>query len=67
MAIEKKALIVKCYDSQSGECSNVHEMFSREYIDVNGSSGIANINRNYGIVLYIDYKNCEKEMKALHS
>jgi hypothetical protein len=59
------ALIVKGYDDKSGECSNVHEKLARAGIDVYESSGIANINGSWAIVLYIKQEDCKKAIAAL--
>lgn len=59
------ALIVKGYDDQSGECAKVHEKLSQAGIDVYESSGIANIEGSYGIILYLSQEDCERAVAVL--
>ena len=59
------ALFVKGYDDESGALADIYEKLSQADIMVSESSGIANINGAYGVILYLAQENCEKAMAAL--
>lgn len=58
------ALLIKD-DDDSGALADIYEQLSMANITVNESSGIADINGGYGVVLYLDPGDCEKAMTAL--
>jgi hypothetical protein len=59
------ALLIKGYDDESGALADIFEKLSQADIRVYESSGIANIKRSYGVVLYLEQEDCEKAMAAL--
>ena len=60
-----KAILVKGYGDEPGECAMVHEKLAQAGVQVTESSGIADIKDSYGIILYIQQEDCEKALKAL--
>jgi hypothetical protein len=52
-------------DDESGALADIYEKLSRAAIQVDESSGIANIKGSYGVILYIKQEDCEKAMAAL--
>jgi len=52
-------------DDESGALADIYEKLSQAEINVYESSGIANINGGYGVVLYVKQEDCEKAMAAL--
>ena len=53
-------------DDQSGALADIYEKLSRANITVNESSGIADINGAYGVVLYLSKEDCKKAMAVLY-
>ncbi|MEJ2546139.1 MAG: hypothetical protein P8Y99_18910 [Calditrichaceae bacterium] len=58
------ALLIKD-DDQSGALAGIYEKFAQANITVNESSGIADINGTYGVVLYLKEEDCVKAMAVL--
>ena len=58
------ALLIKDND-ESGALADIYEKLSQADIKVNESSGIADINGGYGVVLYLEREDCDKAMAAL--
>ena len=58
------ALMIKDSD-ESGALADIYEKLAQAGIDVNESSGIADINGGYGVILYLNKADCEKAMKVL--
>ncbi len=58
------ALLVKGGD-ESGALADIYEKLSQADIPVNESSGIADINGGYGVVLYLKPEDCDKAVAAL--
>ena len=52
-------------DDESGALADIYEKLSQENINVKESSGIADINSGYGVVIYLVQEDCEKAMAAL--
>ena len=59
------ALFIKG-DDQSGALADIYENLSQANITVNESSGIADINGAYGVVLYLKDEDCVKAMAVLN-
>jgi hypothetical protein len=59
------ALLIKGYDDESGELAGIYEKLSQAEIKINESSGIADIQGSYGVILYLDREDCEKASAAL--
>jgi ACT domain-containing protein len=54
-------------DDESGALADIYEKLSQAKINVNESSGIADINGAYGVVIYLNEAACEKAIAALES
>ena len=54
-------------DDESGALADIYEKLSQADINVSESSGIADINGSYGVVLYLEQEDCEKAMAALET
>lgn len=52
-------------DDQSGALAGIYEKLSQADIQVRESSGIADINGGYGVILYLKPEDCEKAAAAL--
>jgi hypothetical protein len=52
-------------DDESGALADIYEKLSQADIHVNESSGIADINGGYGVILYLKQEDCEKAVAAL--
>lgn len=52
-------------DDKSGALADIYEKLSQADINVNESSGIADIKGSYGVILYVKQEDCEKAMAAL--
>jgi len=52
-------------DDESGALADVYEKLSQADINVNESSGIADIKGSYAVILYLKHEDCEKAMAAL--
>jgi len=52
-------------DDESGALADIYEKLSKADINVNESSGIADIKESYGVILYLKQEDCEKAMAAL--
>jgi hypothetical protein len=52
-------------DDESGALADIYEKLSQAGVDVNESSGIADIKGSYGVILYLKQKDCEKAMAVL--
>ncbi len=52
-------------DDESGACADVFDRLSKANITSNYSFGIADIKNGYGIVVYLDEKDCEMAIAAL--
>jgi len=52
-------------DDQSGALADIYEKLAQANITVNESSGIADINGAYGVVLYLNEEDCEKALAVL--
>ncbi len=52
-------------DDQSGALADIYEKLSQADINVNESSGIADIKGSYGVILYLKQEDCEKAVAAL--
>lgn len=59
------ALLIKGYDDESGALADIYEKLSQANIEVSESSGIADIQRSYGVILYLKREGCEKAIVAL--
>lgn len=58
------ALLIKG-DEKSGALADIYKKLSQAGIQVDESSGIADINGGYGVVLYLKKEDCDKAMAAL--
>ena len=58
------ALLIKD-DDESGALADIYKKLSQADIHINESSGIADINRGYGVILYLSSEDCEKAMAVL--
>jgi hypothetical protein len=58
------ALLIKDND-ESGALADIYDKLSQANIKVDESSGIADINGGYGVVLYLEPEDCDKAMAAL--
>ena len=52
-------------DDESGALADIYEKLSQADIHDNESSGIADINGSYGVILYLKQEDCEKAVAAL--
>lgn len=52
-------------DDESGALADIYEKLSQADIYVHESSGIADINKGYGVILYLKQEDCEKAVAAL--
>ena len=52
-------------DDESGALADIYEKLSQADINVNESSGIADIKGSYGVILYLEPEDCEKAVAAL--
>ena len=52
-------------DDESGALADIYEKLSQAEIDIQESSGIADIKGSYGVILYLKQEDCEKAMAAL--
>ena len=52
-------------DDESGALADIYEKLSQADINVYESSGIAGINRGYGVILYLKQEDCERAVAAL--
>ena len=52
-------------DDESGALADIYEKLSQADIHVNESSGIADINGGYGVILYLKQEDCEKAVAVL--
>jgi D-Tyr-tRNAtyr deacylase len=52
-------------DDESGALADIYEKLAQAEIHVNESSGIADINGGYGVLLYLKQEDCEKAVAAL--
>jgi len=52
-------------DDESGALADIYEKLSQADIQVNESSGIADIQGSYGVILYLGQEDCEKAVAAL--
>ena len=52
-------------DEVPGACSRIYERLAAAGVAVVESSGIADINGGYGVVLYLEPEECEKALAAL--
>lgn len=59
------AILIKSNNDEPGECANIFKKLSQVDINVNESSGIADIWDSYGVVLYLEKEDCEKAITAL--
>ena len=59
------ALLIKGDNDESGELADIYEKLSQADINVNESSGIADIKGSYGVILYLKQEDCEKVVAAL--
>ena len=59
------ALIIKGYDDESGELAGIYEKLAKAKIEISESSGIADIQGSYGVVLYLAQEDCKAAMAAL--
>jgi hypothetical protein len=58
------ALLIQGED-ESGALADIYEKLSQAEINVNESSGIADIKGSYGVILYLKQEDCEKAVAAL--
>ena len=58
------ALIIQG-DDESGALADIYEKLAQAGIHINESSGIADIQGWYGVILYLEQKDCEKAATAL--
>ncbi len=58
------ALIIQG-DDESGALADIYEKLSQAGIQVNESSGIADIKGWYGVILYLEQNDCVKAVTAL--
>jgi hypothetical protein len=58
------ALLIKG-DEKSGALADIYRKLSQASIQVDESSGIADINGGYGVILYLKQEDCDKAMTAL--
>ena len=61
----RTALIIKG-DDKSGALADIFEKLSKADINVRESSGIADINGSYGVILYLERDDCEKAAAILN-
>ena len=52
-------------DDESGSLAEIYQKLAQAEIQVNESSGIADIKGGYGVVLYLKQEDCEKAIAAL--
>lgn len=52
-------------DDESGALADIYKKLAQAGIRVNESSGIADINGGYGVILYLEPEDCEKAVAAL--
>ena len=50
---------------ESGAWADIYEKLSQADIHVNESSGIADINESYGVILYLEREDRERALAAL--
>jgi len=58
------ALLIKG-DEKSGALADIYKKLSQAGIQVDESSGIADINGGYGVVLYLKKEDCDRAIAAL--
>jgi hypothetical protein len=58
------ALIIKSNSDEPGECAGIFNKLSQVDINNYEASGIADIYDSYGVVLYLNEKDCEKAIAA---
>jgi len=54
-------------DDESGALADIYEKLSRAGVDVDESSGIANIKGSYGVILYLKPGDCDKAIAVLQN
>jgi hypothetical protein len=54
-------------DDESGALADIFEKLSRAEVDVDESTGLAEIKGGYGVILYLKQEDCEKAMVALEA
>ena len=59
--------IVKGDNDESGALADIFEKLSQADIDVGESSGIADINGSYGVILYLEQEDCEKAVAVFEN
>ncbi len=59
------AILIKG-DEESGALADIYKKLSAARINIEESSGIANINGGYGVLLYLNQEDCDKAMTALN-
>jgi len=59
------ALLVKGDTDESGELAGIYEKLSQAHINVQESSGIADIKEGYGVILYLKQEDIKKAVVAL--
>ena len=59
------ALFIQGDTDESGELASIYERLALAGISVDESSGIADINGSYGVMLYLAHEDCENAMVAL--
>ena len=52
-------------DDESGALAEIYEKLGQAEITVNESSGIADINGGYGVILSLEQQDCERAVAAL--
>jgi len=52
-------------DDESGALADIYEKLSQADIQVDESSGIADIKGGYGVILYLEQEDCERAVAAL--
>ena len=59
------SIIIKGDTDNSGDLAGIYNKLSQANINVKESSGIADMNGCYGVVLYLESEDCEKALAIL--
>jgi hypothetical protein len=59
------AVMITSDSDEPGECAGIFKKLSHNNINILESSGIADIKDSYGVILYLNPKDCDKAMLAL--
>jgi hypothetical protein len=59
------AILIKG-DEETGALADIYKKLAQAGIQVDEASGIADINAGYGVMLYLNWEDCDKAMNVLN-